>query len=190
MKKFNWTKESLMFLLAIAAIFLFTSYPAKADSTSTNNFMSVTSFNQIKYLLGEWVGEGGGDPGQGVGGFSFNMDLQGKIMTRKNYAEYPSTKDKPAYRHDDFMVLYQENTSSPMKAIYWDNEGHVINYAIEISSDQKSIIFTSDKSANTPQFRLTYVKSDDKNIGIVFEIAPPNMPDEFSRYLEASAHRK
>ena len=51
----------------------------------------------IEFLLGDWTGEGGGGPGQGTGEFSFHKDLDGKVVVRKNYAEYPATKDRPAF---------------------------------------------------------------------------------------------
>ena len=40
-------------------------------------------------LGGTWTGEGSGEPGVGSGGFSFRLDLQGKIMIRRNTATYP-----------------------------------------------------------------------------------------------------
>lgn len=153
--------------------------------------VAVTDFGQLQYLTGEWVGEGGGkEPGQGIGEFSFAPDLQGRIIVRKSYANYPATGDKPAYRHDDLMILYQEGQSSQVRAIYFDSEGHVINYSVEISEDKTGTIFTSDNSSPGPRFRLTYSKIDDDNLGIKFEIAPPGKPDSFSTYIEASAHRK
>jgi len=158
-------------------------------SVSAQNTKPTFDLDRLAFLSGEWIGEGGGDPGQGIGGFTFNPDLQGKVIVRKNYAEYPATKDKPAFRHDDLMIIYKQ-PGDTMRAIYWDNEGHVINYTVEVSPDSKSAVFVSLPSASTPGFRLTYKMKDEKNIGITFEIAPPGRPDKFSPYLEASAHRK
>jgi hypothetical protein len=62
----------------------------------------------VQYLMGDWIGEGGGAPGQGSGSFSFKPDLQGKILVRKNRAEYPATKDREAVVHDDLMVVYRD----------------------------------------------------------------------------------
>jgi|GEM_PF-156429 len=185
--KFDPKRFPLMVAALIAFVFAFLSI----DSLSAQQTRAVTGFDQLNYLVGEWVGEGGGsDPGQGSGGFSFSLDLQGKIMTRKNNASYPATKDRPAYSHDDLMVLYQGSPASPVRAIYFDNEGHVINYDVEISEDRDSIIFTSDPSASSPRFRLTYIKTGDDTMRIVFDMAPPGKLNAFAPYIEASARRR
>jgi hypothetical protein len=41
------------------------------------------------------VGEGGGEPGQGTGGFSFQFDLDLKIIVRKNRADIPLLEIAP-----------------------------------------------------------------------------------------------
>jgi len=144
----------------------------------------------LECLLGDWVGEGGGQPGQGTGEFSFHPDLQNRILVRKSYAAYPPTKDRPASRHDDLTVIYKETDSGPLRAIYFDNEGHVINYSITISPDRKTIEFVSDMLPSSPRFRLTYVKTSSDALSLRFEIAPPGKPDSFSTYIEAKAKRK
>ncbi|HVM94134.1 MAG TPA: hypothetical protein VMT67_15030 [Terriglobales bacterium] len=57
-------------------------------------------------FLGTWQGAGSGQPGQGSGEFTLERHLQGGVLVRHNFAEYPATKDKPASRHDDLMVIY------------------------------------------------------------------------------------
>ena len=144
----------------------------------------------LEYLLGDWVGEGGGQPGQGTGEFSFHPGLQKRILVRKSYAAYPPTKDRPAYQHDDLTVVYKESDGAPPRAIYFDNEGHVINYSIAVSPDQKTIEFVSDVLPSGPRYRLTYVKTGSDTLTLRFEIAPPGKPDSFSTYIEAKAKRK
>jgi hypothetical protein len=144
----------------------------------------------LEYLLGNWVGEGGGQPGQGTGEFSFHPDLQNRILVRKSYAAYPPTKDRPAFRHEDLTVIYKESDSAPQRAIYFDSEGHVINYSIRVSPDQKTIEFVSDVLPSRPRYRLTYVKTGSDTLTLRFEIAPPGKPDSFSTYIESKAKRK
>ena len=144
----------------------------------------------LEFLLGDWVGGGGGQPGQGTGEFSFHPGLQNRILVRKSYAAYPPTKDRPASRHDDLTVIYKESDSAPLRAIYFDNEGHVINYSIKISPDRKTIEFVSDVLPSSPRFRLTYVKTGSDTLTLRFEIAAPGKPDSFSTYIEAKAKRK
>jgi hypothetical protein len=139
----------------------------------------------LAFLIGDWVGEGGGGPGQGTGEFSFQPDLAGAILIRKNVSHYPATKDKPAYSHADLLIV-----DSTLHAIYFDDEGHTIHYAVEPSADGNSVQFLSDAQASEPRYRLTYRKTGDHQVAIRFEIAPPGKPEAFSTYIEATARRK
>lgn len=159
-------------LLGVASLL---AQPAKQDQ----------QWAPLAFLVGDWVGEGDGGPGQGSGGFSFLPDQDGKILIRKNLANYPATKDKPAYSHSDLMIIYYE---AALRAIYFDDEGHTIHYAVEPSADGNSVQFLSDASASQPRYRLTYRKTGDDRVAIRFEIAPPGK--EFATYIEATARRK
>ncbi len=141
-----------------------------------------------QYYVGEWVGEDSGAPGQGQGGYSFDFDLQGSILVRKNYSEFPATQKSPAYRHDDLMVIYPDG--AVWSAEYYDNEGHVIHYAIAFNEDSTKVIFTSKPQKNTPSFRLTYTKQDQSHVKILFEFAAPSAEPQFKPYIEAVAVRK
>ena len=141
-----------------------------------------------QFLVGKWEGKGSGAPGEGTGGFTFQFDLQNRVLLRKNYAEYPATKDRPAFRHDDLMVVYQTDDGST-RADYYDNEGHVIHYDTEISADSSSIMFISGITPGSPRYRLTYSKELNGSLGIRFEVAPPDKPGEFVKYIDATAER-
>ena len=144
----------------------------------------------IAFLIGEWTGEGSGQPGQGSGGFSFLPDLDKKILVRKNRADYPATKDRAAFTHTDLMFIYHEPGAIKLRAIYFDTEDHVIHYTVEPSSDGNAVQFLSDASPATPRYRLTYTKSGADAVAIKFEIAVPGKPDSFTTYIEATARRK
>jgi hypothetical protein len=123
---------------------------------STNSFSQQnSSWSKWAWLIGEWKGEGSGQPGQGNGIFSFKTDLNEKILVRKAHSEYPSKDNKPGIIHDDLLIVYLNFSGNPSKAVYFDNEGHTINYSI--SYTDKNIIFLSDKIPNVPTFRLTYL---------------------------------
>ena len=139
-------------------------------------------WDKWKYLIGEWKGEGDGKPGQGKGSFSFLPDLDGKILVRKNHSEYPANSGKPAIIHDDLMIVYPPGSDVPSKAIYFDNEGHVINYSILYP--ESGIVMTSEVVQGFPGFRLTYHFIDDKTISVKFEIASPSNANDFETYLE------
>jgi hypothetical protein len=149
----------------------------------------VWNWEDWNYFLGEWTGEGEGAPGQGSGGFRFDFDLQGQILLRRNFAEYPATAEKPAYRHDDLMIIYRDPAQG-FRAMYWDNEGHIIFYAAEFSQDKNKLTLLGDIMPSAPRFRFTYQKVNDDVMGIKFEIAPPGKPEDFSPYIEATARRK
>jgi len=151
---------------------------------------STKAWAPFEYLTGDWVGEGGGQPGQGSGEFTFLPDLQGHILVRKNRAAYPATKDRPAFTHDDLMVVYRDSESTPPRAIYFDSEGHVIHYSVTATSDHKTIEFVSEVSPSSPRYRLTYLMTSGDALTLKFEIAPPGKPDSFSTYIEAKAKRK
>ena len=144
------------------------------------------SWDKWNWLIGEWVGEGSGIPGQGGGSFSFNFDLEKNILVRKSHSEYPAAKDKPEIIHNDLMVVYPEGTGTPGKAIYFDNEGHVIHYAI--SYTDKSIQFTSDKNNNSPIFRLTYTLVDKSSVNVKFEMSKDE--EKFITYIEGKSKKK
>jgi hypothetical protein len=138
----------------------------------------------IAFLIGEWTGEGGGGPGQGSGGFSFLPDQGGKILIRKNRADYPASKDQPAFSHTDLMIVYNEPGETKLRAIYFDMEDHVIHYRVEPSTDGNSVVFVSDN------FRLAYRKTGPDRLALKFEIAPPGKPGAYAPYIEATARRK
>lgn len=154
--------------------------------TTTSFGQQDTTWNKWDWLVGDWVGEGSGMPRQGGGWFSLQPDLDGKILVRKNHAEYPATNSKVQMTHDDLMIVYLDYAGKPSKAIYFDNENHVINYAITYS--EKSIVLTSDKIQNFPIFRLTYISLDKETISVKFEMSQDG--EKFQTYVEGRCSRK
>lgn len=139
------------------------------------------------FLLGEWVGEGSGDPGQGSGGFAFEASLDGNIVTRRSHADYPATKDRPAVHHQDFMVMYPEG--GQLRAGYFDNEGHVIHYTVAFAHESATLTFLSAIVENQPRYRLVYRPLGKDRVETVFEIAPPGKADAFQVYVKGISRR-
>jgi hypothetical protein len=75
------------------------------------------------------------------------------------------------------------------RAIYFDNEEHVIHYEANVSPDQKTISFVSESTSSAPQFRFTYFKIGEGSMEARFEIAPPGQAGAFMVYLEGIARR-
>ncbi len=141
-----------------------------------------------KYLLGEWEGGHEGDPGQGYGRFSFSFELDENILVRRNRTVFPATQERAGYAHDDLPIIYTEFTGAK-RAIYFDNEEHVIHYEVNVLPDQKTISLESDPAPSTPQFRFTYIKTGEDTLKARFEMAPAGAPGAFAMYLEGTAER-
>jgi len=144
-------------------------------------------WDAVQFLVGEWIGDGRGGPGQGSGGFSFLPDLKNTVLVRRNRAEYPAQNGRPAYSHEDLMVIFRDGTR--VRGDYYDNEGHVIRYGVQAAGPGQ-VVFLSDEQPPVPRYRLTYSKSGADAVKIKFEIAPPGKPDQFAPYIEASAKKK
>lgn len=171
-------KKTMYFLLVCVVV---TSKLASAQQPSNK-------WEKWNSLMGEWVGEGNGQPGQGTGSFTFQTDLDGQVLVRKNHTEFPATADRPASIHNDLLYIYPDYSGIASKAIYFDNEGHVINYSISYSDN--SIVFVTEIVPNAPRFRLSYIMIDKDTINTRFEIASPQKPEEFKVYIEGKSIRK
>jgi hypothetical protein len=139
-------------------------------------------------LIGEWIAdEGHGEPGTATAAsFSFSLDLDRRILVRRDHSEYAATNERPATRHDGLMIIYAQ-APARFTATSFDNEGHVIEYAVEIASPSR-IVFTSPPQPGQPRYRLTY-DAIASGVKIAFAIARPNQPEAFAVYVEGTAHR-
>ena len=153
---------------------------------TTTSIAQTNTWDKCKWLIGDWVGEGSGKPGEGKGWFSLKEDLSGKVLVRKNHSEYPAANGKPETIHDDLMIIYTDNNGDPSKAVYFDNEGHNINYSISYTGT--TIIFMSDKIPNAPVFRLTYTAINTDTVGIKFEMSQDG--EKFMTYTDGKCSRK
>jgi hypothetical protein len=83
--------------------------------------------------------------------------------------------------------VFQNAPGQPLKAIYFDNEGHVIHYDVSTPTPAK-VVFLSDTSTPGPQFRLTYELKDSVMSG-KFQMQMPGQ-SEWKSYLEWSGPKK
>lgn len=141
----------------------------------------------LEFLIGEWPARGGGQPGQGAGTAAFTYAVQGRVMLRTSYAEYPPLEGKPVPRHDDLMVIY-ETGGAGLRADYYDSEGHVIRYVVRSPAPGQAV-FVSDPAPGAPGYRLTYRLGADGVLKGEFAIAPPDHPDAFRTYLTWESSR-
>ncbi len=141
-----------------------------------------------KFLLGEWEGEHTGNPGEGTGAFSFSFDLDENILVRKSRTVFPTTPEREGYAHDDLVIIYTEYTGEN-RAIYFDNEQHVIHYAARVFPDNATITLESDPLPGMPQFRFTYTKLGENKVHARFEMTPPGQPGAYFTYIEGASTR-
>lgn len=134
-------------------------------------------------LIGNWTGEGNGKPGQGSGSVNFSFDLEQKILVRKNHTEFPATATTPKVVHEDLMIVYPDFSGQPANAIYFDNEGHTINYVIAYTAN--SIILTSLQIKDMPVFRLTYTWLEPGLVNTRFEMSQDGK--NFITYVEGKS---
>jgi hypothetical protein len=137
-------------------------------------------WKQLEFILGKWIGSAGEKDtpnGAGGGAFSFEPDLNKKIIIRRNNASYDS-----GLKHDDLMVIYTEGGT---RAIYFDGEGHVIHYNVSAPSLNR-LVFESDATQLGPKYRLSYWL-DSGSLDGKFEIAMP--ASEFKTYMSWTSKR-
>jgi hypothetical protein len=172
-------------LLAVAA----PSFGQDSAQTSKNG-TGDGAWKAMQALIGQWDGDLGGQPGQAMGGsFTITPDLQGHALVRRSFAEFPATKDRPAFRHDDLTIVYQGAAGSVPRATYFDSEGHVIEYSVSVASGGSRIEWLSAVRPSEPRFRFTYVFTSPTAMKVRFEIAPPGQPDNFTTHVEGSVHK-
>jgi hypothetical protein len=119
---------------------------------------AASRFSSLEFLIGNWTGEGTGQPGAGQGEFSFQPALNGQVLVRRSYNQLASGP-----RHEDLLIVYLEG--SP-RAIYFDSEGHVIHYNTVSSPAPNTMVL---ESADAPGYRLSYAL-EGKKLNGKFEV--------------------
>lgn len=163
----------------------FTLTVAIAAQQTSGPVRNQSPFTPLNFLVSAW--EADAVPGNGTGHFTFEYDLDGAILVRRNHAEYPASASRAAIKHDDLLVIFPDPETQRLRATYWDNENHFIRYTVTVTAE--GVDFVSDPQLNTPGFRLRYKKLGADRMAVDFEIAPPGKPGAFAPYLSGTAHR-
>lgn len=176
--RFTFIRKQICLQIILLALLSLSALPQSAPNPD---------WDALRTLAGRWVGEGSSELGQGSGYFTFEPDLQGKVWLRRNHAEFPAAKDRPAYTHEDLMIVYFDSATKRTRAFYQDNEGHTIQYAVTAAGHD--IVFLSDPRPGAPRFRLTYVAIDPGHMTVVLEVAQPSKPDDFHKIVGGEVRR-
>lgn len=162
---------------------------ARLAAAQTKPSAPADPWARLNFLAGEWQGVGTGAPGGAVGGTSFAFGLDRKVLIRKNWAKYPPKPGESAgLSHEDLMIIHPGTDGVFFQAVYFDNEGHVISYAVTFPKEGDAAVFETEAGQPGPRFRLTYELNADGLLDNVFWIAPPG--GEFKVYVRGSLRKK
>ncbi len=139
------------------------------------------------FVLGTWEGEGGGEPGQGTGGFTFAPELDGRILVRRSFTEFPPHEGRPAFRHDDLIIVDRDDAGT-IRATYWDNEGHRIDYEVTDSETPRAITFQTREKPGAERIRFIYWDRGPGRLEFTFDLAAPGA-SEFTTHVRGNARR-
>jgi len=143
----------------------------------------------LRFLLGSWEAKttGGVAQAQASAGYAFRQELRDHILARHSRSGACSAPDDFDCQHSDLLYIYPAATGQTFEAIYFDNEGHVLHYAVSIPKPGTAV-FLSDPAQTGPQYRLSYNFLDGVMSG-QFEMKMPGQTD-FTSYLEWSGKRQ
>jgi hypothetical protein len=132
----------------------------------------------LGYLVGHWRDEyRGGEPGTATaGGENWELALEGQILVREGWCEFPATTQRPAFRHEDLLVVFAD-TDAEVRGIFWDSEGHQIRYReVHADPDGNGVGFVSDPSTPGPRQWLEYRFEAPDHLSAVFSVHGPGVP--------------
>src|SRR3974390_1106025 len=112
-------------------------------------------WKELAFLEGTWEAKTAGNrPVTASGTYTFTMEHRNHILARHstNDAGCKAPADFNC-EHSDLLYVYQDAPKEPLKAIYLDNEGHVIHYNVSVP-DATTAPFLSDSSEHGPPFPL------------------------------------
>ena len=152
--------------------------PAKADSWAG-----------IRFLLGSWEAKttGGVAQAQVSASYSFRLELRDHVLARHSRSGSCSAPDDFDCQHSDLLYVYPASSGAALEAIYLDNEGHIIHYAVS-APKPGTVVFLSDPAQPGPQYRLSYTFLAGVMSG-QFEMKMPSQT-EFTSYLEWNGKRQ
>jgi hypothetical protein len=169
--------------IAVFAAICTTLLSAQTASTSDG------PWSALRFLEGTWEAktEGATSGVNATGTYSFRKELGGHILARHSSAAGCKGPADFDCEHGDLLYIYQDAPGQPLKAIYFDNEGHVVHYNVSTPTPT-SAVFASDPSVSGPQFRLAYELKGTVMSG-KFQMLMPGKA-AWTSYLEWSGGKK
>ncbi len=171
--------KAILISLCVAA-----ALPAAAETAPP----ATDPWAPLAFLEGTWGAKATRPDGVAVdASYLFRRELRGHVMARRAASTArctgPSTFD---CEHSDELIVYEEQPGQPLKALYVDNEGHVIHYAVSTPAPNDAVFLS--EGTGGPRFRLEY-RLDHGEMAGKFQIQMPGQPDWHS-YLEWSGAKR
>lgn len=142
-------------------------------------------WKSLHFLEGTWDAKTPATTGVATSGlYTFRRELSDHIMARHSTSD-PGCKGPATFdcEHGDLLYLYQDAPGQNLKAIYFDNEGHIIHYNVSTPAPTTAV-FLSDPLTPGPRFRLVYELKGAVMAGR-FQMQMPGQTD-WTSYLEWS----
>jgi hypothetical protein len=151
--------------------------------------MIMNSWEPFQFLIGSWTSPASGQPGEPVSGATtFSFDLDQQVIIRRSRAEFaPGPGEQAGPVHKDLLVIYRQPAEAGFRAIYFDNEGHVINYSVSFPAGQPAVVFESEANQAGPRARLVYEAVEPDTLSIEFFVAAPG--GEFVSHVKGMVKR-
>ena len=146
-------------------------------------------WQSLRFLIGTWEArtQGGSAGAASSGTYVFRLELRNHVLARHTASAGCTGPSDFDCEHDDVLYVYQDSAGQPLKAVYFDNEGHVIYYDVAVPK-ANTVVFLSPSSQPGPQFRLTY-ELKGRTMEGKFEVRMPGQSG-FKSYLEWSGAGK
>ena len=152
------------------------------------NAAAADPFRSLAFLEGTWDANVQNNAAIKLAGrYTFHRELDGHILAR-HATNDPGCNAPTSFdcSHSDLLYVFQDVAGSPLKADYFDNEGHVIHYEVSTPTPT-SVVFLSTPGPG-PQFRLSYELAGQVMTGR-FQMHMPGQGD-WRTYLEWSGSRR
>src|SRR3977135_2274923 len=125
------TKKALIVILFVTS--LLSQKPSSAPTPAP--------WKQLEFLIGKWEAktQGGAAGASSSGAYSFQTELRNHVLARHTRTSGGKGPTDYNCEHGDLLYIYPEAAGQSYKAIYFDNEGHVIHYDVSTPSPTTAI---------------------------------------------------
>jgi hypothetical protein len=150
---------------------------------------AIDTWKSLQFLIGTWKArtQGGSSAAAAAGTYTFQPELRNHVLARHSSSEKCKGPEDFNCEHSDLLYIYQAAAGQAYKAIYFDNEGHVIHYDVSVPTPTTAVLL-SEPSQPGPQFRIIYELKGVTMFG-KFQMRAPGQT-EFRSYLEWSGPKK